>query len=122
MAKYNEREHYESITPDPTLATRGKEAREARRKHLKKRLTIRLDQDVVDTFKSLTPGGKGYQGLINQALREWLSARSIESLIQKKLEGGWDEHPTSPLDLDAVQTSPGDSVTTDPDTQLSYPA
>lgn len=34
-------------------------------------VNIRLDADVVDTFKSM---GKGWQSRINRALREWLDS------------------------------------------------
>lgn len=71
--------------PDPAKTRRGREAREARRSTAKQRITIRLDQEVVDEFRALTPDGKGYQALINQALREWLAARDIKHLIRDDL-------------------------------------
>ncbi len=39
---------------------------------IKKQLTLRLDADVVDWFKSHTPNGEGYQTSINSALREYV--------------------------------------------------
>jgi uncharacterized protein (DUF4415 family) len=41
----------------------------------KVRITIRLDQDLVDWFKGQVDeaGGGNYQTLINQALREYIS-------------------------------------------------
>lgn len=41
---------------------------------IKKQLTLRLDADVVDWFRQLTPNGEGYQTSINQALREYVKA------------------------------------------------
>lgn len=45
----------------------------------KTRITIRLDQDVVDCFLEMAErsgGTTGYQTLINAALREYLEGRS----------------------------------------------
>src|SRR5438067_9832368 len=45
----------------------------------KVRITIRLDQDVVDRFlqrAEASGGGTGYQTLINAALREYLEGRA----------------------------------------------
>ena len=41
----------------------------------KTRITIRLDQDVIDWFKGQVDeaGGGNYQTLINQALREYMT-------------------------------------------------
>lgn len=33
----------------------------------------------------MVPEGKGYQSLMNQALREWLAAKDIKDLIRKEL-------------------------------------
>jgi len=45
----------------------------------KVRITIRLDQDIVDRFFQMAEasgGGAGYQTLINAALREYLEGRA----------------------------------------------
>ena len=45
----------------------------------KVRITIRLDQDIVDRFFQIAEasgGGAGYQTLINAALREYLDGRA----------------------------------------------
>jgi uncharacterized protein (DUF4415 family) len=45
----------------------------------KTRITIRLDQDIVDRFLEMAEqsgGTTGYQTLINAALREYLEGRS----------------------------------------------
>jgi len=36
---------------------------------VKQQLTLRLDADLVAWFKAQSPGGKGYQTAINEALR-----------------------------------------------------
>ena len=38
----------------------------------KRRVSLRLDTDVVDWFKTNAPGGRGYQTDINQALRDYV--------------------------------------------------
>jgi uncharacterized protein (DUF4415 family) len=40
---------------------------------IKKQLTLRLDADLIDWFKTHTPNGEGYQTRINSALREYIS-------------------------------------------------
>jgi uncharacterized protein (DUF4415 family) len=43
------------------------------------RITIRLDQDIVDRFLQMAEasgGGTGYQTLINAALREYLEGKA----------------------------------------------
>jgi uncharacterized protein (DUF4415 family) len=39
---------------------------------IKKQLTLRLDADLIDWFRSHTPNGDGYQTSINNALREYV--------------------------------------------------
>jgi uncharacterized protein (DUF4415 family) len=39
---------------------------------IKKQLTLRLDTDLIDWFKTHTPNGEGYQTRINSALREYM--------------------------------------------------
>ncbi len=38
----------------------------------KQQLTLRLDADVIDWFKSHAPSGQGYQTTINSALRQYV--------------------------------------------------
>ena len=59
------------VKPDPT----------------KVRITIRLDADIIDHFKSIVHkgGGGNYQTLINDALREHIQAKDkrLEKTIRK---------------------------------------
>jgi uncharacterized protein (DUF4415 family) len=71
--------------PDPAKIHRGSQMRERRREMAKARITICIDEDVIEQFKQLVPEGRGYQSLINQALREWLSAQGVKELIRKEL-------------------------------------
>lgn len=55
-------------------------------KNVKERITIFLDQDVVDEFrKRAKTGGGKYQSLMNEALREFLFGGRI-SEIEKRLD------------------------------------
>ena len=53
----------------------------------KVRITIRLDADIIDHFKSIVhkSGGGNYQTLINDALREHIQAqdKGLEKTIRK---------------------------------------
>jgi uncharacterized protein (DUF4415 family) len=40
---------------------------------IKKQLTLRLDADLIDWFKTHTSQGEGYQTKINKALREYIT-------------------------------------------------
>ena len=44
---------------------------------IKKQLTLRLDADVIDWFKTQSPNGEGYQTEINKALREFVERRGL---------------------------------------------
>ncbi len=71
--------------PDLTKIHRGPDARQKRREIAKTRITIRVDAEIIDQFKGMVPDGRGYQSLINQALREWLAAQGVKELIQEEL-------------------------------------
>lgn len=68
----------------------------------KQKITIRLDRDLVEAFKALTPNGKGYQLLINQALRDWLTAQSVKEMIREELPGLIAEQRESPKETEDV--------------------
>jgi uncharacterized protein (DUF4415 family) len=50
---------------------------------MKQQLTLRLDGDVIDWFKSRAKDGKGYQTDINQALREYIAAKEKKPARKK---------------------------------------
>lgn len=51
----------------------------------KSRITIRLDDDVLDWFRDQVDraGGGNYQSLINVALREHIDRHSLEELLRR---------------------------------------
>lgn len=48
-------------------------------KPIKQQLTLRLDADVVDWFKSNASADEGYQTRINRALREYVERRMAKA-------------------------------------------
>ncbi|MCW5588806.1 MAG: BrnA antitoxin family protein [Legionellales bacterium] len=56
-----------------------------RQEHTKERITIRIDRDVLEWFRSLSPNARGYQSRINQALREYMQngVKSMEEVMRK---------------------------------------
>ncbi len=53
----------------------------------KTRITIRIDDDVLEWFRAQVDaaGGGSYQALMNQALREWIASREepLEDLLRR---------------------------------------
>lgn len=51
----------------------------------KTRITIRLDDDIIDWFRQQAEqaGGGNYQTAINQALREHIERQSLEALLRR---------------------------------------
>ena len=71
--------------PDASKIQRGAEARRQRFEAAQRRQVIRIDEDVLDEFRQLTPDAQDYERLINQALREWLSAQNVKELVREEL-------------------------------------
>jgi uncharacterized protein (DUF4415 family) len=52
-------------------------------KNIKERITIMLDQDILDAFrKRAKQKGDKYQSLINRTLREFLSKPELEKRVE----------------------------------------
>ena len=51
----------------------------------KTRITIRLDNDVIEHFQAIVDraGGGNYQTLINDALREYIRGARLEKLVRQ---------------------------------------
>ena len=67
----------------------GKATREARCTPQKKKMTIRLEADVLDWFRGL---GMGYQARINAVLRAYMHAM-ISKHIEEKRDRDWMDEP-----------------------------
>ena len=80
------REEILAREPNPQRISRGPAARERRRREAAKtRITIRIDEDIITSFKAMTKG-QGYQSLINNALREWLLANDIKEIVRNEMQ------------------------------------
>ena len=65
---------------DSSDATRGAVVEQAG----KQRITIMLDRDVIAAFRERAAGsGRGYQTLINQALRDSLGNVALEETLRR---------------------------------------
>ena len=51
----------------------------------KTRITIRLDNDVIEHFQNIVnrAGGGNYQTLINAALREYVQGARLETVVRR---------------------------------------
>lgn len=77
--------HTRERGPEPSSIRRSSEERRKRREAAKRKITIRIDNEVLSEFKSMVPNGRGYQALMNQALREWLTAQGVKELLREEL-------------------------------------
>ncbi len=82
--KFDYQAHYQATSPRSETLVSSQEARAGRRQTKKQRITIRLDQDIVERFKGMA-NEDGYQTLINQALRQWLEAQGVKELLRDEL-------------------------------------
>jgi len=59
-----------------------------RQKHMrqvgKHRINLYVDKDVIDGFKAAS-GGRRWQTLMADALREWLTAQSVKELVREEV-------------------------------------
>jgi len=72
--------------PDPAKIQRGPEARRHRLEAAIMKSVLRIDKDILQQFKQLAPSDQECQRLINQALREWLSAKDVKELVRTELQ------------------------------------
>lgn len=78
--------HVRGNSPSAVRIQRGADARRQRFEAAIARLAVRLDEDVLEQFQQLVAQGEGYERLVNQALREWLSARDVKELVRAELQ------------------------------------
>lgn len=79
--------YMQNSSPNPAKIRRGLDALREKREAVKTKITIRIDEEVVHQFKQMAPDGRGYQSIINQALREWLAAQDVKELVREELTG-----------------------------------
>jgi uncharacterized protein (DUF4415 family) len=72
--------------PDPAKIHRGTVDRQRRLETTLKLRTVRIDEDILEQFQQLAAAGQNSEQLINQALREWLSAQSMKELVRVEIQ------------------------------------
>jgi uncharacterized protein (DUF4415 family) len=75
--------------PDPAKIRRGTAARRQRFDAARKRLTVRSDEELLQHFSQLDnedAEGKSRDQLINQVLREWLSAIGMKEMLHAEIQ------------------------------------
>jgi len=78
--------YFRENPPDPAKIQRGLEAREQRRRAATPMTVVGIEDDIIAGFKQLVPPEQEYRRLINQALREWLSAKDVKELVRTELQ------------------------------------
>lgn len=76
-------------SPDPAKIRRGTAERQQRVDAAMKRLTVRIDEELLQQFSQLAAEdaeGKSHEQLINQALREWLSASGMKGMLRAEIQ------------------------------------
>ncbi len=71
--------------PDASKIQRGTGSREKRFEAAAVRGMIRIDEDILKEFDGLSSDTTEREQLVNRALREWISARSVKELVQQEL-------------------------------------
>lgn len=80
------REEILTRKPNKNSISRGPQQRKQRlQEATKTKISIRIDEDILQQFKTLAEG-KGYQALINQALREWLVVNGLKEFLREDVE------------------------------------
>ena len=89
--------------PDPAKIHRGTEARQRRVAAAMLRRAVRIDEDLLNQFHQLAAAGQSPEQLINQALREWLTAKGMSEMVRAEIQlavrqslSATQTHPESP--------------------------
>ncbi len=72
--------------PDPAKILRGTADRQRRFDAAMTRLAVRIDEDLLQEFRQLATEDQSHEQLINQALREWLSAQGVKELVRAEIQ------------------------------------
>lgn len=72
--------------PDPAAIHRGTADRQQRFDATMMRLAVRIDEDLLNQFRQLASEDQNHEQIINQALREWLSAQGMKELIRAEIQ------------------------------------
>lgn len=83
MSKEIDYQAWMQSNPPKQLKFLEKKDREARRGERLKR-TVRLDAELIEDFKKMV-GERGYESLMEQALRAWLINQGVTELLRAEL-------------------------------------
>jgi uncharacterized protein (DUF4415 family) len=86
--EFDYQDHMRRSTPEAREIRRGTQARQARRARSKERITIRIDQDVLEGFKDLSPQGLGYQSLIERRVARLAERPEREGADPRRIARG----------------------------------
>jgi uncharacterized protein (DUF4415 family) len=71
--------------PETAKIRRGLDARKQRFEAARMKTAVRIEKDILEQFQQIAQTGQDHEKLINQALREWLSAKDLKALIRTDL-------------------------------------
>lgn len=71
--------------PDSSKIRRGIPAREQRVEAAMQRPAVRVESEILAQIQSITAPGQSAEQVINQALREWLSAKDFKEMLRGEL-------------------------------------
>ncbi len=83
--EFDYRSYTRNNPPDPSKIERGTGPRRKRFESEMFQNKIRIEQDVLEEFDALASNEKEREQLINRALREWISAKSVKDLVHLEL-------------------------------------
>ena len=72
--------------PDPAKILRSTADRQRRFDAAMTRRTVRIDEGTLEQLHQLAAAGQSCEQLIDQALREWLSAQSMKELVRFEIQ------------------------------------
>ncbi|GAK57461.1 hypothetical protein U27_04428 [Candidatus Vecturithrix granuli] len=72
--------------PDSARIQRGPVARKQRFEAARMKTAIHIDEDILEHFHEMVSEAQSCENLINQALREWLSAKTMKDLFREEIE------------------------------------
>lgn len=73
-------------SPDAARIKRGTKARRQRFESAIQKFSVRIEEDIFEQYQQLALPGHDCEQLINQALREWLSAKSVKEMVRTELQ------------------------------------
>jgi uncharacterized protein (DUF4415 family) len=72
--------------PNSANIQRGTDTRKQRFEAVVMKRMIRIDDDILEQFQQFVSPAQTCERLINQALREWLSAKNVKELVRTEIQ------------------------------------